>query len=347
MAACRTETHKEFSVPARSLWTARRCLRFERRIRFRNCRHNSKGRTSSCGSRIITTCPSPRIKTVYETSPPTSARQPAAGADCAHYSFDPGMACFIPFAQMNELPELPLVAIVGPTASGKSTLGVWLAAQLNGEVVACDSTQLYRGFDIGTAKPSRAERHGVPHHLLDVLDGTEEATAGGYRERAVAGVGGLRTRKRLPILTVGTGLYLRVLLEGLADVPQRSEELRERLRESAAEHGPGHLHRLLHRLDRTSAERIAPADEQKLLRAIEICLLSKKPLSEVYQGGRKPLEGWRAIKVGLQPKREALYERVHARTEAMLARGWVEEVRRLMESGMPESAKSFDFIGYQ
>jgi tRNA dimethylallyltransferase len=248
---------------------------------------------------------------------------------------------------MKALSELPLVAIVGPTASGKSALGVWLAEQLNGEVVACDSTQLYRGFDIGTAKPTFEERRGVAHHLIDVLDGGEEATAGGYRERAIEVLNDLRGRKKLPVFAVGTGLYLRVLLEGLANVPQRSEELRERLRASAVEHEPGHLHHLLQRLDRASAEKIAPADEQKLLRAIEVCLLSKKPLSEVYQGGRKPLEGWRAIKVGLQPKREALYERVHARTEAMLARGWVEEVRRLMESGMPESAKAFDFIGYR
>ncbi len=248
---------------------------------------------------------------------------------------------------MNALSEIPLVAIVGPTASGKSALGVWLAERLNGEVVACDSTQLYRGFDIGTAKPTFEERRGVAHHLIDVLDGAEEATAGGYRERAIEVLGDLRARKKLPILTVGTGLYLRVFLEGLANVPQRSEELRERLRASAAEHEPGHLHRVLRRLDRASAKKIAPADEQKLLRAIEVCLLTKRPLSEVYLGGRKPLEGWRAIKVGLQPKREALYERVHARTEEMLSRGWVEEVRVLMESGLAESAKAFDFIGYR
>jgi tRNA dimethylallyltransferase len=248
---------------------------------------------------------------------------------------------------MNAPFELPLVAIIGPTASGKSALGMWLAERLNGEIVACDSTQLYRGFDIGTAKPTIEERRGVVHHLIDVLDGAEEATAGGYRERAIEVLGDLRARKKLPILTVGTGLYLRVLLEGLANVPQRSEELRERLRASAAEHELGHLHRVLRRLDRASAGKIAPADEQKLLRAIEVCLLTKRPLSEVYRGGRKPLEGWRAIKVGLQPKREALYERVHARTEEMLSRGWVEEVRVLMEIGLPESAKAFDFIGYR
>jgi tRNA dimethylallyltransferase len=248
---------------------------------------------------------------------------------------------------MNAQGELPLVAIVGPTASGKSALGVWLAQRLNGEVIACDSTQLYRGFDIGTAKPSLEERHGVPHHLLDVLDAGEEATAGGYRERAIAVLDDLRARKKLPIFTVGTGLYLRALLEGLADMPLRSEELRERLRASAAEHAPGHLHRVLKKMDPASAGKIAAADEQKLIRAIEVCLLTKKPLSEVHRSGRKPLEGWRAVKIGLAPERERLYERVHARTEAMLACGWLDEVKGLVERDVPENAKGFDFIGYR
>jgi tRNA dimethylallyltransferase len=248
---------------------------------------------------------------------------------------------------MSAIAELPLLVIVGPTASGKSTLAVWLAEQLGGEVIACDSTQLYRGFDIGTAKPSTEERRGVPHHLLDVLDGSEESTAGGYRERAILALNDLRERKKIPILTVGTGLYLRALLEGLADVPQRSEELRARLWAGAEEHPAGYLHRVLRRLDKESAEKIAAADEQKLIRAIEVCLLTKKPLSEVHRSGRKPLQGWRAVKLGLMPAREALYKRVHARTDTMLAQGWLDEVRGLMGSGVPETAKAFDFIGYR
>src|SRR5580704_4486153 len=243
--------------------------------------------------------------------------------------------------------ELPLVAVVGPTASGKSTLGVWLAEQFGGEVLACDSTQLYRGFDIGTAKPGIAERRSIAHHLIDSLTPSEAATAGGYRERALVVLEDLRQRGRLPILTVGTGLYLRALLEGLAEVPQRSEELRERLRASAEEHGPGYLHRLLARLDPETSGKIAAADEQKLIRAIEVCVLTRRPVSEVHRSGRTPLEGWRSLKIGLMPPREALYERIHARTEAMLARGWMDEVRRLMDSGLPENAKPFDFIGYR
>lgn len=249
---------------------------------------------------------------------------------------------------MNHHPSLlPLVAIVGPTASGKSALGVWLAQRLGGEVVACDSTQLYRGFDIGTAKPSLAERGGVPHHLIDTLDATEDSTAGAYRERAMAVLDDLRRRNRLPIFTVGTGLYLRALLEGLADLPQRSEELRERLRASASARPPGHLHRVLRRLDPETAGKIAPGDEQKLIRAVEVCLLAKRPLSEVYRTGRTPLEGWTVRKIGLRPPRAALYERIHTRANKMLAEGWLDEVRALLASGTNETAKPFDFLGYR
>jgi tRNA dimethylallyltransferase len=248
---------------------------------------------------------------------------------------------------MNEHPTLPLVVIVGPTASGKSALAIRLAQELNGEVIACDSTQLYRGFDIGTAKPNAAERGSVTHHLIDVLDAMEEATAGGYRELAVEVLEGMKKRGCLPILTVGTGLYLRALLEGFAEVPQRSEMLRERLRSTALKRGPGYLHCLLKRLDPISAGKIAAADEQKLIRAIEVRLLAKKPLSEIHRTGRRPLKGWRAVKIGLSPEREELYKRIHARTEAMLACGWLEEVRALVASGLPENAKPFDFIGYR
>jgi tRNA dimethylallyltransferase len=242
---------------------------------------------------------------------------------------------------------LPLVAIVGPTASGKSALGVWLAERLGGEVVACDSTQLYKGFDVGTAKPVPPERSGIPHHLIDVLAPEQDASAGGYRQLAIAVLEDLRRRDRVPVFTVGTGLYLRVLLEGLADVPLRSEELRERLRTGIENHPPGHLHRILKRLDVQASRKIAATDEQKLIRAVEICLLAKRPLSEVHRSGRVPLEGWRPFKIGLRPIREALIQKIHTRTEAMIANGWLDEVRFLLDRGLPETAKPFDFIGYR
>ena len=243
--------------------------------------------------------------------------------------------------------SLPLVAIVGPTAAGKSALAVWLAERLGGEIVACDSTQLYRGFDIGTAKPTPTERRGVPHHLMDVLTPNEAATAGAYRHMAVAVLDDLRRRERLPALTVGTGLYLRALVDGLTDLPQRSEQVRARLRQSRLTHPPQHLYRILRRLDPQSATRISSGDEQKLIRAIEVCLLAKRPLSEAHRSGRAPLQGWHPLKIGLTPQREALYARIEARTESMLEQGWLEEVRVLVASGLPEDAKPFDFIGYR
>jgi tRNA dimethylallyltransferase len=246
-----------------------------------------------------------------------------------------------------ELESLPLIVVVGPTASGKSALAVALAKTLQAEIIACDSTQLFRGVNIGTAKPTVEERQGVVHHLMDVLEASEAATAGGYRDLALAVLGELRKRGKLPILTVGTGLYMRALLEGLADLPLRSEELRERLRASSKKHDGMHLHGVLQRMDAEAAARIAPTDEQKLIRAIEVCILKRKPISEVHRAGRSPLQGWRALKIGLRPSREMLHERIEARMDAMIESGWLAEVRGLLEAGIAENAKIFDFIGYR
>jgi len=242
--------------------------------------------------------------------------------------------------------SLPLVAIVGPTASGKSTLAVALARKLGGEVLACDSTQVYKGFNIGTAKPTAEERSGVPHHLLDLVDPSFPFTAGEYRGRAVTVLEDLRQRARLPILTVGTGLYLRALLEGLSDVPARSEELRARLEAGADAHSLQYLHRVLRRLDPEAALRIGSRDRPKMIRAIEVCLLTGRPLSEVHRSGRAPLEGYYPIKIGLQPPRAALYERIERRVHTMLQRGWLDEVASLVRTGVAQNSKPFDFIGY-
>jgi tRNA dimethylallyltransferase len=243
--------------------------------------------------------------------------------------------------------SLSLIAIVGPTASGKSALAVALARKFNGEILACDSTQVYRGFDIGTSKPTKEERGGVPHHLLDLVDPSFPFTAGEYRARAVAVLEDLRQRGRLPILTVGTGLYLRALLEGLSDAPARSEELRARLEAGADKHNLQYLHRILRRLDPEASLRIGSRDRPKMIRAIEVCLLTGRPLSELHRAGRTPLEGYRPVKIGLQPQRAALYERIEQRTRTMLERGWLAEVARLVASGVPENSKPFDFIGYR
>jgi len=243
-------------------------------------------------------------------------------------------------------PPAPLVAILGPTASGKSALAIEVARRWQGEVVCCDSTQLYRHFDIGTSKVRGAEQRGVPHHLMDLLEPHEIFTAGDYRRRALEVLAGLRHRGRMPVLTAGTGLYLRALVEGLADAPARSEELRERLRGRARKRGPEYLHRLLARLDPPTAARIAPPDTAKLIRAIEVCLSAGRPLSEVLSQPRLHLEGFQTVKIGLMPPRNALYERIERRTHAMLAAGWVDEVRSLLARGFGPGMKPFQFIGY-
>jgi tRNA dimethylallyltransferase len=241
---------------------------------------------------------------------------------------------------------LPLVAILGPTASGKSSLAIALAEKLGGEVIACDSTQVYRGLDVGTAKPSAAERRGIPHHMIDLVSPSEVFTAGEYRKRALEVLADLRSRSRLPIFTVGTGLYFRALMEGLADAPTRSERLRARLNAIGAKRSGQHLHKMLRRLDAAAAARISPNDQQKLVRALEVCLLAGKPLTELHRAGRQALQGYVAFKIGLNPPRHALYERVEKRVRQMLDRGWIKEVAALIAQGAPESAKPFEFIGY-
>ncbi len=241
----------------------------------------------------------------------------------------------------------PLVVILGPTASGKSALGILVAERLGGEVVACDSTQVYRHFNIGTAKSTAEERRGIAHHLIDLLEPEELFTAGDYRRRAVEVLQGLRRREQLPVLTVGTGLYLRALLEGLADAPARSEGLRARLGERAEKYGSAYLHRVLQRLDPAAAARIAPRDLPKLIRAIEVCLLAGQPITAVHRAGRPKLEGYAPLKVGLAPPRAALYQRIDRRVETMLERGWLEELRALLARCTPATAKPFEFIGYR
>ena len=240
----------------------------------------------------------------------------------------------------------PLVVILGPTASGKSALGIELAKRLNGEILVCDSTQIYRHFDIGTGKVPQAEQQGITHHLVDLIEPQEIFTAGEYRRRSLEVLADLRKREKLPIITAGTGLYLRALLEGLADVPERSETIRVRLRAIAETRGEPHLHRLLSRLDPETAARIAAQDTQKIIRAIEMRIVAGKPVGEIHRGGRTPLEGYQPLKIGLLPARQALYARIHSRIDAMIRAGWIEEVAQLIKRGIPLDAKPFQFIGY-
>jgi tRNA dimethylallyltransferase len=223
-----------------------------------------------------------------------------------------------------------LVVVLGPTGSGKTSLSVALGRQFYGEIVSCDSVAVYRGLEIGSAKPSAEQRRQVPHHLLDLVAPDEFCTAGDYAQAARAAITGITSRGRLPIVSGGTGLYLRALLQGLSPAPQRSAALRDRLLLKADSKGPGALHRILTRLDPGSAARIHANDLSKVIRALEVRLASSRPISEIWKEGREPLTGYRVLRIGLQPERRQLYERIDARAAAMFDHGLIEETRELI-----------------
>ncbi len=257
----------------------------------------------------------------------------------------PNTKCETPAArEASGDPRDPLAAILlGPTGSGKTLLSLGLAERFGGEIVSCDSVAVYRGMELGTAKPAREDRARVPHHLIDVAEPDEAFTAGEYSRRARAAMREIAGRGRLPIVTGGTGLYLRALTEGLFAGPARREDLRARLRRSADRHGNGWLHRVLQRLDAATAERIHANDTAKLIRAIEVCVAARRPMSKVM--ARDPLTGFRLLRIGLNPPRAALYDRLNQRCAAMFAAGLVEETRELLERFGP--VKALDSLGYR
>ena len=239
-----------------------------------------------------------------------------------------------------------LVVIVGPTGSGKTALSLALAEQLRGEIVNCDSVALYRGFQIGTAKPGAEERARAPHHLLDVVEPTAVFTAGDYAQAARRVVAEIAARGHLPIVVGGSGLYLRAFLQGLFAGPKRSEQLRARLREITQNKGSKHLHRILARLDAAAAARIHANDEPKLIRAIEVCLAARQKMTELWQHGRDPLTGFCILRIGLDPERAALYRRINRRARRMFDFGLVEETGRLLER-YGVSAPPMQSLGYR
>lgn len=255
----------------------------------------------------------------------------------------------------------PLVVVVlGPTASGKTALALAIARRFGGEIVNCDSVATYREFEIGTAKPTAVERAEVPHHLLGCVDPLADVTAGDYARQARQVLGEIVSRKTvqieneqrnpLPIISGGTGLYLRALLEGLFPGPQRSEELRNKLRGRAEKYGTEHLHRILRRLDASAANRIHANDVPKMIRAIEVCLAlrqsSRLNMTELWQQGREPLQGFRILRLGLNPEREALYDRINQRAKKMFDDGLIAETERLLAK-YGDQARPLSSLGYK
>ena len=239
-----------------------------------------------------------------------------------------------------------LIVVLGPTASGKTALALTLARRFDGEIVNCDSVAMYREFEIGTAKPTFEERAEIPHHLLDYVDPITDVTAGEYARQARQAVREITERKRLPIVSGGTGLYLRALVDGLFSGPQRSEPLRTRLRDRAEQRGENYLHRILQRLDAKAAERIHANDVPKLIRAIEVCLASRQPMTALWQKGSEPLTGFRILRFGLNPKRDALYARINERAEKMFAAGLIEETKTLFAK-YGAGARPLASLGYK
>jgi tRNA dimethylallyltransferase len=239
-----------------------------------------------------------------------------------------------------------LVVLLGPTASGKTALSLQVAERWQGEIVSCDSLAVYREFEIGTAKPSREERRRVPHHMLDIAGSEETITAGDYSRLARQAIGEIAGRGHLPIVVGGSGLYLRALLEGLFSGPPRSEALRARLRERAAERGADYLHKLLRRLDPAAAQAIHANDVPKVVRALEVGIRARAPMTGLWQKGRDPLAGFNILRVGLNPDRDALYQRINHRAREMFSSGLLEEARTLA-ARYGASAWPLNSLGYK
>jgi tRNA dimethylallyltransferase len=239
------------------------------------------------------------------------------------------------------------VAVLGPTASGKSALGIALAERLNGEIINCDSTAVYRGLDIGTDKVAPADRRGIPHHLIDIADPTETYTAARYAADAAAAVRDIDARGRLSIVVGGTGFYYRALTRGLFPGPARDNRTRDRLHAIADRKGPERLHRWLARVDPASAARIQPRDTKRMVRALEVYLLTGRPLTDHFEATEKPLPEFEPIPIGLSPDRTLIAERVARRVDIQFERGIVREIQGLLDAGVPRTAHAFSGLVYR
>jgi tRNA dimethylallyltransferase len=240
-----------------------------------------------------------------------------------------------------------VVAILGPTATGKSALALAVAERYDGEIINCDSTAVYRGFDIGTDKIAPADRRGIPHHLIDIADPTEDYTAAQYARDAAAIIRDIHARGRLPILAGGTGFYFRALTRGLFPGPGRNPGLRRRLESIAERRGVAFLHRLLRKIDPGSARRIQPRDLKRLVRALEVFFLTGRPLTEHFADTASPIADLEVLAVGLRLPAARISERVARRVDQQFARGLLDEIRTLLARGIPEDARPFGGLVYR
>jgi len=240
-----------------------------------------------------------------------------------------------------------VLAVLGPTASGKSALSLSLAASCGGEIINCDSTAVYRGFDIGTDKLTVEERRGIPHHLIDIADPTEAYTAAQFARDAEQAIRAIHRRRRLPILVGGTGFYFRALTRGLFPGPGADEELRARLDRVADRKGPERLHRMLRSVDAESAGRIMPRDRKRLVRALEVYFATGRPLTAHFDATRSLIADCDVVAVALRLPPALTAERVARRVDQQFARGIVAEVTGLLSRGVPADARPFGGLVYR
>ncbi len=240
-----------------------------------------------------------------------------------------------------------VLAILGPTASGKSALGLTLAERHDGEIINCDSTAVYRGFDIGTDKLPTEQRRGIPHHLIDIADPTEVYTAARFARDAAAAMRDIHGRGRLPILVGGTGFYYRALTRGLFPGPGADDALRGRLNRIAEKRGPERLHHLLRRVDADAAARIMPRDLKRIVRALEVYFITGRPLTSHFAETASPIADVDVTAIALRLPPELTAERVARRVDEQFARGIVDEVRALLARGIPPHARPFGGLVYR
>jgi tRNA dimethylallyltransferase len=240
-----------------------------------------------------------------------------------------------------------VVAVLGPTATGKSALALALAERFGGEIVNCDSTAVYRGFDIGTDKIAEADRRGIPHHLIDIAEPTDDYTAAQYAHDAAAAIRDIHARGRLPILAGGTGFYFRALTRGLFPGPGRDAALRRRLESTAERRGVTWLHRLLRKVDPESALRIQPRDLKRLVRALEVYFLTGRSLTAHFADTKSPIPDVDVLAIGLRLPARDISDRVTRRVDEQFARGLLDEIRALLVRGVPETARPFGGLVYR
>ncbi|MCP2605878.1 tRNA (adenosine(37)-N6)-dimethylallyltransferase MiaA, partial [Candidatus Aminicenantes bacterium AC-335-O07] len=237
--------------------------------------------------------------------------------------------------------------VLGPTCTGKSALGIEIAKKFNGEIINCDSMQVYKGFDIGTDKVPPALRKEVRHHLLDILDHTQQFTAADFARLANKTISDILSREKLPIIVGGTGLYIRALLNGIFPGPGRNEELRAKLKKEVKEKGISYLRKELERIDPVYARIIGKNDEMRIIRALEVFYLTGKPISEHFKNTHSELHDFHKIKIGLILDRKELYKRINERVERMYTSGMVSEVKKLLEQGINPESPPFRALGYK